>query len=405
MALELVKAGVLPVAFEYSVSPGFSKNWADIKSAIECSSGFLLIIGDRLGAPFPEEPNISFTQKEFLYAVELKKKIVVFNFSGRGRRTKYKSQGLPLESKAKKSQLKKFVSSINDSHLNTWNNDSEFKEKVSSKLPRWVNQDLITSTDYLISNSCDSLRTLDDRLDTLERSRGRLRKEIEKLEHKISFSNYVINQVFPKITYGNKPQLPVRQKMAGNLADIKDVSSASMYIRFLIQHYFYPSIDTGDLRSFFAFPKYKGSKTEPDHYRIVFSSSRLEGLSAGEFVSQKSNVHSATLLQSESYIDDLRHNGGAEKRKDITNQEIENEETVWAMPVYLDTELLGVVGFSGARANMFDTEMFQTESTFRAEFDWVVTVLDAGLDLKLCETSSAQDFHGHFDLIISALGR
>lgn len=110
--------------------------WNIIKETIECSDYYVLIIGNRYGTEIENgiDSGISYTQKEFLYAKELKKPILAFIID----------ESVPiekqfLESDEKKDKLEKFKNIVRDGRqVGTWKNSDELAYNVFASLNREI---------------------------------------------------------------------------------------------------------------------------------------------------------------------------------------------------------------------------------------------------------------------------
>jgi len=138
----------LPIGMEM-FSAGNDEQWEIIKDTIASSDYYILIIGHRYGSVTDE--GISYTEKEYHYALELKKPILSF-VRDRSVATK------PNEREADTSKQKKldeFVNKVTSNKMcDFWENKDELAMKVAMALPKsfrrnpqigWVRGDQILS--------------------------------------------------------------------------------------------------------------------------------------------------------------------------------------------------------------------------------------------------------------------
>jgi hypothetical protein len=182
------------------------ERWASIKNFVDQCDYYILVIAGRFGTFFPGE-KISYTEKEYRYALERKKPCVVMlhNDTDPSCFQKDKTDRLDTESeddyKAKVNSLRAF---------------REFAIKENSGYGHWRNE--LELTNGLLA----SMHLLKDkRIKNLAEENARLKKEIETLE-----SN---NQTSPRLQNSDSEDLERRET-------IEDSLQRKMSLRFMV-HY------------------------------------------------------------------------------------------------------------------------------------------------------------------------
>lgn len=106
----VLRLGCLPIGMELFPSAD-NDAWGYIKGEIERSDFYVLIVGGKYGSVAPD--GISYTQKEYLYAKELKKPILVFVRSS----TALVSEDKREHDEGKRKKLEAFINELNDARL------------------------------------------------------------------------------------------------------------------------------------------------------------------------------------------------------------------------------------------------------------------------------------------------
>jgi len=143
--------------------------WTLIQRVIDESDYYLLVIGGRYGS-VDEESNLSYTEKEFDYAVDQKKPVMAFLHGDPGKISAEKTD----QNDAAREKLNGFRAKVEKAvHINYWNGASELSGHVAKSFVKlqkshpatgWVRGDVQTSTESL-----EELNALRKRLEEAER--------------------------------------------------------------------------------------------------------------------------------------------------------------------------------------------------------------------------------------------
>ena len=166
----------LPVGMEM-FSAGNAEQWEIIKDTIETSDYYILILGHRYGSE--TEEGISYTEKEYDYALHLEKPILSF-VRDRSASTTPDQRDLE-EDKSKKLNL--FYQKVTEKKMcDFWNNKDELASKVAIALPKAFRRD--PQIGWVRGNKAVSSQTIEE-LATLSRENRYLTKELEVLKKKL----------------------------------------------------------------------------------------------------------------------------------------------------------------------------------------------------------------------------
>lgn len=138
-----------PIGME-QFSAGNAKQWEVIKTAIDTSDYYILILGKRYGSE--GEDGVGYTEKEFRYAQKQNIPILAFIKSDNAR---FETDAIETDSK-KKEKLIIFINDVKSSHMVKWfNNPYELAYQIVTALhneiaksdrPGWIRGELSTDT-------------------------------------------------------------------------------------------------------------------------------------------------------------------------------------------------------------------------------------------------------------------
>lgn len=160
-----------PVGMEM-FSAADEEQWEIIKQTIDCSDFYVLIVGNKYGSVIPDgmpDAGISYTEKEFKYALEKKIPILAFIVAPGVIPTVDKAETDPVKvealklfkEKVKKDRLVKFWK--NPDELSAQLSQSIYKAILRGSRPGWVR-----TTDFDIEKSHAEIIRLTERVHTLE---------------------------------------------------------------------------------------------------------------------------------------------------------------------------------------------------------------------------------------------
>lgn len=117
----------IPIGMEM-FNAGDEEQWELIKRTIDNSDYYLVIIGDRYGSTLSD--GTSYTEKEYLYAIEVGKPVLTFIKSGDG--------VSPQEDYKQQYRLKLFREHAKGKISSFWSNKDELGRKVASSIPSQI---------------------------------------------------------------------------------------------------------------------------------------------------------------------------------------------------------------------------------------------------------------------------
>lgn len=154
------------------------EQWVTIKECIDCSDYYILIVGNRYGTVIDsgEYEGISYTEKEFRYA--LSQNIPVLAFVVAGDAGGYASETDP----EKAMKLAAFKQTVKDGRVvNFWHNADELATKVSISLSRAISRNnrpgWVRTTEFDVEKSLAEIVKLTERVHILEALNSDLKVE------------------------------------------------------------------------------------------------------------------------------------------------------------------------------------------------------------------------------------
>lgn len=177
----------IPIGMEM-FSADNNEQWSVIKSTIENSDYYILILGHRYGSLTKEE--ISYTEKEFDYAKE--KNIPIISFV-RNRDIPTKPSERDKENFKIKKLAKFYQKVLDNSICDFWDNENELGQKVAISLTKIFFK--TPRIGWVRSDKTNSLETTEE-LTTLIQENRYLRDELESLK---SFKNTELPKISTKI--------------------------------------------------------------------------------------------------------------------------------------------------------------------------------------------------------------
>lgn len=166
-----------PVGMEM-FSAADDDQWQIIKEAIDSSDYYILIIGNRYGS-IEETTGVSYTEKEFDYAVSQGISVLAFivDKSASMAQDKYESD------LAKKEKLDSFKEKVKNSgrYVKFWKNKDNLESLISQSIAKAVTRGRrpgwVRTTDFDIDKSHAEILRLTERVHTLEALNADLKKE------------------------------------------------------------------------------------------------------------------------------------------------------------------------------------------------------------------------------------
>jgi hypothetical protein len=135
-AMEAVlAAGHIPAAME-QFAPGDETALEKIKSWIDKSDAFILILGGRYGSTEPTSGK-SYVELEYEYAVERKKPFFALVISKDHHEQRVKELGLEVDERENPEKYKRFKDVVTQKLCRFWNDKKDIEAAIFQKLPEW----------------------------------------------------------------------------------------------------------------------------------------------------------------------------------------------------------------------------------------------------------------------------
>jgi nucleoside 2-deoxyribosyltransferase len=132
----ILAAGHIPAAME-QFSAGDETALERIKTWIDESDAFVLILGGRYGSVDPESGK-SYVQLEYEYAVDKKKPFFAIVVSKEHHEERVKQWGLSVDEREHQENYKQFWSIVTQKLCASWNDNKDIKAAILHKLPEWA---------------------------------------------------------------------------------------------------------------------------------------------------------------------------------------------------------------------------------------------------------------------------
>ena len=133
----VIAAGHIPVGMEL-FNPGHEEQWKVITRAIDGCDHYVLIVGARYGSQ--DADGMGYTEKEYRYALERGKPVVVFCLKPEGA-TEWPMRDDPNDPQKAGdwARLQAFRADVMGRYVHLWRNDADFRTLVDRNLPEWIN--------------------------------------------------------------------------------------------------------------------------------------------------------------------------------------------------------------------------------------------------------------------------
>jgi len=139
-AMEAVlAAGHIPAAME-QFSPGDETAWEKIRTWIDGSDAFILILGGRYGSIEPKSGK-SYVQLEYDYAIERKKPFFALVVSEKHHDERVQKFTLRVDERDNPEKYKNFRSIVTEKLCRIWNDKKDIESAIFQKLPEWAERE------------------------------------------------------------------------------------------------------------------------------------------------------------------------------------------------------------------------------------------------------------------------
>ena len=175
----ILAAGHIPAAME-QFSPGDEEAWEKIKSWIDDSDCYLLILGGRYGSIKPDSGK-SYTQLEYEYALEQNKPFmsIVMNEGVIDRKVREGRKHTDLTEQVEPQLYKDFKSLVLAKHCTFWSDIKDIKSEFYRKWPNWLLRNDLKG--WIRAEESVSPEAMNE-LDRLSRENDELRRELSRSE-------------------------------------------------------------------------------------------------------------------------------------------------------------------------------------------------------------------------------
>jgi Domain of unknown function (DUF4062) len=139
-AMEAVlAAGHIPAAME-QFSPGDETAWEKIRTWIDGSDAFILILGGRYGS-IETKSGKSYIQLEYEYAIDKKKPFFALVVSEKHHNERVQKFTLKVDERDNPEKYKKFRSIVTEKLCRIWNDQKDIESAIFQKLPEWAERE------------------------------------------------------------------------------------------------------------------------------------------------------------------------------------------------------------------------------------------------------------------------
>ena len=132
----ILAAGHIPAAME-QFSPGDETAWEKIRSWIDESDAFILILGGRYGSLEPESGK-SYVQLEYEYAMERKKPFFALVIHDKYHEERVKQLGLAVDERTHRREYDEFKRVVTQRLCRFWGDKKDIQAAIFQKLPEWA---------------------------------------------------------------------------------------------------------------------------------------------------------------------------------------------------------------------------------------------------------------------------
>lgn len=132
----ILAAGHIPAAME-QFSPGDETAWEKIRSWINESDGFVLILGGRYGSIEPLSGK-SYVQLEYEFAMESKKPFFALVVTTEHHEVRVKQFGLSVDERERPESYGAFRRLVTERLCRFWNDKKDIQAALFQKLPEWA---------------------------------------------------------------------------------------------------------------------------------------------------------------------------------------------------------------------------------------------------------------------------
>ena len=362
---EVIQAGHIPVGMEL-FDPGYEDQWNIIKQAIDDCDYYVVIIAARYGSV--DSRGVSYTEKEFEYALGCRKPIIVYLLSDAG--IEAWDEADPETDPAMRERLAAFRRRVADHGIvNFWNDRPHLKDRIRETLFRWVEKhprpgwvrawkyeevgfkrDVYT---YLFNqlNPFEDVRLTDQFIRSLDRPLTSIENVLYALNYLIK--DFVAKRVRPEIRVYFA--FPLRHRVAMQRPAAPD-----------------GTMSPDPVEALFCFGISSELRRRTPDGVMLEETPWMEGLLAGK----ESNVANVYRLKKIITIPDARRSRAGANR----NQVVPDEGSVIGTPVLYgksrdakELHALGVVGLSSPEPHDLDTREYhdlaeELQSLFSALF-------------------------------------
>jgi hypothetical protein len=135
----ILAAGHIPAAME-QFSPGDETAWEKIRTWIDGSDAFILILGRRYGSIEPKSGK-SYVQMEYDYALENKKPSFALVVSDKGHSERVQKFGLKVDERENPEKYKRLRSTVTEKLCRFWDDQKDIESAIFQKLPEWAQRE------------------------------------------------------------------------------------------------------------------------------------------------------------------------------------------------------------------------------------------------------------------------
>ncbi len=319
---QIIRSGHIPVGMEL-FSGEMRGIWKVIQTAIERSDFYILILAGRYG--LAKGKSKSFTEKEFDYAVKLKKPIIAFVLDDEG--LKNLAVKFVDENLQNKNKLEKFRNKVTSQHVQKYNDTSKFKGIFQVNLQKFIQENDNPDLGWI-------------RAGIVNTEIGRIKKlTAESSIYRFMFNSLSSVKNVPCDFHESNIKLdPSAEDISAVLHNL-----ANLLLRYVdketnqnVDVYFACQLDAEN----------SGNKK----YAIVIGRKSKDSNGKDRLLDETSNCHYVFDNNTPRYWPDVQ------KVKNGSNQFLSGEQSILSLPISINRKCIGVIGFSSKKINGLKTD-------------------------------------------------
>lgn len=325
---QIIMMGHIPVGMELFLGERRAV-WKVIQTAIDRSDFYILILAGRYGSSKTRQK--SYTEKEFDYAVKKKKPIIAFVLDSKGLENLLVKK--TEKSTSSKNKLRKFRDKVLSEHVQQYGEMEGFRKIFPVNVHKFIQENDNPDLGWIRAGSVNR---------AIERI---INSKLETSIYRFMFNTLsTVKNVSCEFPESNIRLDPFADDIAAMLQNL-----ANLLLRYVDQN-------TNPMVDIYLACKLDPEKKDKNKYAIVIGRKSKDSRGKDRLLDATSNCHFVYTTNTHRYYPDTN------KIKDGENQFLEGEKSILSIPVCLNKECVGVIGFSSKEA-----DGLQNDFTFAKE--------------------------------------